>query len=105
MTLTRLVTPLAFATALSLVALPVEAQHRGGSRSGGGSASRGVAVARSVPVYSRGNNYYRPSYYRPSYYRPYYYGGYYRPYYYRPYYSFVPRISVGFGLTIGYPVA
>ena len=113
MTLTRLITPLAFVTALSLGALPAQAQHRGGggsshggSSGGGGShpssASHGVAVARSVPVYSHGSVY---SNGYNTYYRPAYYGSYYRPYYYRPYYSFVPHFSVGFGLTIGYPVA
>lgn len=114
MTLTRFVTPLAFVAALSLGVLPAQAQHRGGSgsRGGGGSrggsVSRGAAVSRSVPVYSRGvysrpynNTYYRPYY--NTYYRPYY-NTYYRSYY-RPYYSFVPRFSLGFGLTIGYPVA
>ena len=29
----------------------------------------------------------------------------YRPYYSRPYYSFRPRLSLGFGLWVGYPVA
>jgi hypothetical protein len=48
---------------------------------------------------------YRPDYrpnYRPNYYpsyRPYYGGG-----YYRPYYNFLPRVRLGFGLWIGYPV-
>lgn len=33
------------------------------------------------------------------------YGNGYRPYYYsRPYYSFRPRLSIGFGLWLGYPV-
>jgi hypothetical protein len=30
--------------------------------------------------------------------------GFYRPYYSRPYYSFRPRLSLGFGLWVGYPV-
>ena len=45
-------------------------------------------------------------------YRPYYsghlfgYGYGYRPYYYpRPYYVFRPRVSLGFGLWIGFPIA
>jgi hypothetical protein len=55
---------------------------------------------------------YRPDYrpnYRPDYrsqYQPYYrqpYRSDYRPYY-RPYYTFRPRVSLGFGLWIGYPV-
>jgi PEGA domain len=55
---------------------------------------------------------YRPNYrsdYRPNYrteYRPNYrplYRSDYRPYY-RPYYSFLPRVRLGFGLWIGYPV-
>ena len=114
MTLTRLITPLAFVTALSLGALPAQAQHRGGggsshgggSNGGGGShpssASHGVAVARTVPVYSHGSVY---SNGYNTYYRPAYYGSYYRPYCYHPYYSFVPHFSVAFGVTLGYPVA
>ena len=59
---------------------------------------------------------YRPNYrpgYRPDYrpaYRPSYQPNYrtlYRPdyrTYYRPYYTFLPRVSLGFGLWIGYPV-
>lgn len=102
MTLIRLVTPLAFVAALSLGALPAQAQHRGGGGSRGGSGSRGGAVSRSTPVY-RGTTAVRvaPRYVDSRYYyRPYYSGG-----FYRPYYSFRPRISLGFGLTIGYPVA
>jgi hypothetical protein len=94
--------PLAFVAALSLSSLPAQAQHRGGGGSRGGGASRGGAVSRSTPVY-RGTTTVRvaPRYVAsPYYYRPYYSSG-----YYRPYYSFRPRISLGFGLTIGYPVA
>jgi PEGA domain len=61
------------------------------------------------PVYRPDNrsNYrsdYRPNYrtqYQPNY-RPLYRSDY-RPYY-RPYYSFLPRVRLGFGLWIGYPV-
>jgi hypothetical protein len=58
--------------------------------------------------YGRGPGY-RPNY--PSYrYRPYHgptYRAWYRPEYYyaRPYYAFRPRVSIGFGIWIGHPVA
>ena len=53
---------------------------------------------------------YQPNYrvYRPDY-RPQYQPNYrtlYRPqYHYRPYYNFLPRVRLGFGLWIGYPVS
>jgi len=65
-------------------------------------------------AYSRGYDGYRGYQNRAPYYgysRPGYggprgmYGYGYRPYYYsRPYYSFRPRVSIGFGLWLGYPV-
>ena len=70
------------------------------------------AVQPQIGTVRPNNRAYRPDYrpdYRPNY-RPdyrYYHSNYYRPYYggyYRPYYSFVPRVRVGFGLWIGYPV-
>jgi hypothetical protein len=57
--------------------------------------------------YDRDNRAYRRSYgpsYRPSY-RPYYRPYYYRPHYFaRPYFAFRPRLTIGFGLWLGYPV-
>ena len=94
------------------------AVSRGGS-GGPGIASRGGSRARSSPVYrgggirggvvfargasrivgSRGIIVGRSGFYRP-------YRSFYRPYYsfYRPYYSFRPRLSLAFGLWVGYPV-
>jgi hypothetical protein len=77
---TRLLTPLAFAAALSFSVLPAHAQHRGGGGSRG--SVRGGSVVRVAPrgvIASRG--------------------------FYQPYYSFRPRISLGIGLWAGYPVA
>jgi hypothetical protein len=105
----RLVIPTAFLVALSVSASPALAQHRGNGGSRGSAAgrsypvaSRGVGPARVAPrvVVASRNFYYRPSYVRTGY-RPYYYS---RPFY-RPYYSFRPRISLGIGLWLGYPVA
>jgi hypothetical protein len=77
MTMTKVLTPVAFVAALSMAAAPAHAdQHRGGGR------YRGVARGRVVV---RG-------------------GGYYRAPFYRPYYSFRPRVSLGIGLWMGYPV-
>jgi hypothetical protein len=94
MTTTKVLTPVAFVASFALAASPALAKRRGdGGRSDGrsrGSASRG-APSRSYSGYRgdvRGG-------------RPYYA----RPYYSRPVYSFRPRINVGFGISMGYPVA
>jgi PEGA domain len=93
--------------ALSLMSDPALAQRRGGGRSpGGGGGSRAVprgpgggggsrAVPRSVPYRSGGSRVVVAAPYR----------SYSYPYYSRPYYAFRPRVSVGFGLYVGYPVA
>jgi len=81
MTITKTLTAVAFAATFALAAAPAHAQaHRGGA---GRSVGRGV-IRGGVVV--RGG------------------GGFYRPYYARPYYSFRPRVSLGFGLWVGYPV-
>jgi hypothetical protein len=107
--------------ALTLVVSPAFAAHGsgghgGGGRSGGGGGtrgaavrgggggggaraaapSRGVAVARVGPGVA-GSRVYGGYGYRSYGYG---YGG-----FYRPYYAFRPRLSLGFGLWAGYPVA
>jgi hypothetical protein len=109
MTITRVLTPVAFVALIALSAAPVDAGQRRGE--GGRSAGRsrgGAVVSRGgsrVVVQSRGYSGYR--------------GGVqlrggrafrgpirvFRPSFYRPYYSFRPRVSLGFGLWMGYPVA
>jgi hypothetical protein len=118
-TMTKVLTPVAFVALFALGAVPASAgQHRGGgghsagpsrgavSRSAGparsysGGYRGGVGVRGGVAV--RGGGVIRGgSFYRPSYSRPYFS----RPYFSRPYYSFRPRVSLGFGLWMGYPVA
>lgn len=85
MTITKVLTPVAVVALTGLLAAPVHA----GQYRGGGSRSRGAVVSRGgsrVIVGPRG------------------YYGYRRPVFYRPYYSFRPRVSLGFGLWMGYPV-
>lgn len=96
MTITKVLTPVAFVALLALTAAPAHAgQNRGGSSSRGGSrggqarsssgyrgAVRGGVVVRGGGGFVRG-----------------------RSSFYRPYYSFWPRVSIGFGLWAGYPVA
>jgi hypothetical protein len=75
----KIVGPVAL-VALSLVAAPADAQRRGPSRGGGSRAvsrSGGSRVVVAAPFGS----------------------------FSRPYYAFRPRVSVGFGLYVGYPVA
>jgi len=81
--------------ALLVAIAPAYAQHRGGGRARGGA----VVVGRAVP---RGEVRVAPRVYSP------------RVYasrvrvapirFYRPYYTFRPRLSLGFGLSLGYPV-
>jgi hypothetical protein len=98
MTITKVLTPVAFVALLALAAAPAHAQgRREGGRSSGRSysGSRG-AVRGGGGVVVRGGGAIRGrSFYRPSYARP---------YYSRPYYTFRPRVSLGFGLWLGYPV-
>jgi hypothetical protein len=86
-----------------------------GYGNGGGYGYRGDVGRRAyaVPRGGYGHGYgYRPYYSGYGYgysYRPYYsgygYGYGYRPYYYSsPYYEFRPRVSLGFGLWIGFPI-
>jgi hypothetical protein len=132
MKFTRIFTPAAAIVALALSGVPAQAQHRGGGggghasaapRGGGartGSARQGVAGGGSaVPrggagPYNRAGNgaySYRGYGYRGYGYRGYGYGGYgYRGYGFgytlaAPYYAFRPRVGLGFGLYLGYPVA
>jgi PEGA domain len=85
MTITKALTPVAFAALLSMAAAPAHADQRhGGGRYH--AAERGHVVVRGGGGYVRARS------------------SYYRPYYYRPYYSFRPRVSLGFGLWMGYPV-
>jgi hypothetical protein len=71
---------------------PAYAQHRGAGRARGGAASVGRAAPRGeVRVAPRG--YAGPRAVRVAPIR-----------FYRPYYTFRPRLSLGFGLRLGYPV-
>ena len=129
----KLVAAVTFAGALALLAAPASAQHRGGSGRSGGRAAppranvsvRGgfgprAAVAPRGSFSIRGGGFYSRGVYAPRVYAgSRYYGGFYggsRYYYggprfyapvrfYRPYYYFRPRLSLGFGLWIGDPVA
>lgn len=95
MTITKVLTPATFIALIALSAAPALAQRR---EDGG----RNVGRSRS---YS-GPRGYHPSYVRPYYVRPYYARPYYaRPHYAVPFYSFRPRINLGFGIWMGYPVA
>jgi hypothetical protein len=93
MTITKVLTPVAFVALLSLAAAPAQAQRREGGRSAGRSRA---AVGRSSSGY-RGSVVVRGGGVRGGYIRP-------RASYYRPYYSFRPRLSIGLGLWMGYPV-
>ena len=100
MTITKVLTPVAFVALIALSATPVHAgQYRGAGRSRGAVVSRGGSrvVQRGFYGYRgglqlRGGRAYRGPVrvFRPS--------------FYRPYYSFRPRVSLGFGLWMGYPV-
>jgi hypothetical protein len=93
--MTKVLTPVAFAALIALSAAPVHAGQQRGQSGRSAGRSRGAAVSHGgsrVVVQSHGYSGYRG---RPSYYRS----------YYRPYYSFRPRVSLGFGLWMGYPVA
>jgi hypothetical protein len=80
MTITKALTPVAFVALLSMTAAPAHAdQRRGGGRYRG--VERGRVVVRG------GGGFVRE-----------------RPRFYRPYYSFRPRVSLGYGLWMGYPV-
>jgi len=80
MTISKVLTPVAFVTVLSMAAAPAHAdQRRGGGRYRG--VERGRVVVRGGGGFIRA-----------------------RPPFYRPYYSFRPRVSIGFGLWMGYPV-
>jgi len=68
------------------------AQHRGGGRARGGAAVVGRAVPRGE-VHSAPRVYAAPRYVRAAPVR-----------FYQPYYSFRPRLSLGLGLWLGYPV-
>ena len=96
MTITKLLTPVALVALLTLSAAPADAEQRrgGGSRGTGRSYSGARGVVRGGVIRGgaiRG----RSSFYGPLYSRP---------YYSRPYYTFRPRMSLGFGLWLGYPV-
>ena len=115
MTITRVLAPVALMATFALAAAPADAgphhgggghsagssrgaavSRGGGSPSGGTTASRGAAQARSSPVYRDGVVVGRAS---P---RGVIVGS---PAFYRPYYAFRPRLSLGFGWWVGYPVA
>jgi hypothetical protein len=108
MTITKVLTPVAFVALIALSAAPVDAgQHRGESGRSAG-RSRGAAVSRGgsrAVVQARGYSGYRGGVelrggrvFRDDFVRV-------RPSFYRPYYSFRPRVSLGLGLWMGYPVA
>jgi len=100
MTITKVLTPVAFVALIALSAAPVHAgQYRGAGRSRGEGISRGGSrvVQRGYSGYRggvqlRGGRAYRGP------------ARVFRPSFYRPYYSFRPRVSLGFGLWMGYPV-
>jgi hypothetical protein len=114
MTITKLLASAITVTALTFVGTPAFAQHRGGGggartqssgrapsahvqSSGRAPSSGGAVIGRSSPVVvgrtaPRGGG---------SVYAPRYSVG---PSFYRPYYTFRPRLSLGFGLYVGYPV-
>jgi len=109
----KLLTPIALVATIALAATPAQAgQHRGGGghggggsrsagpsgvyRSGPGGGPRVVPRARIYPSY-RGHIYGGPRVVGPR-------GYVVVPRFYRPYYSFRPRLSLGFGLWLGYPV-
>ena len=77
--------------ALTLLPAPAHAQRRGGGRSPGGGGGSRPAVSRAVPSRSVGSRAVVGAPYGRS--------------FSRPYYAFRPRVSVGFGLYVGYPVA
>jgi hypothetical protein len=104
MTITKVLTPVAFVALIALSAAPAHAgQHRGdGGRSAGRSRGGAVRGGSRVVVQSRGYSGYRGGV-RGFDVRG---GGFVRgrSSFYRPYYSFRPRVSLGFGLWVGYPV-
>ncbi len=87
------------ATLVLLVGIaPAYAQHRGGGRARGGAVVVGQAAPRGEGrvgprVYSAPHVYAAPRAVRVAPLR-----------FYRPYYTFRPRVSIGFGLSLGYPV-
>jgi len=102
MTIKQVLKPFAFVAALALTAAPALAgQHRGeGRRSSGRSEGRsysgsryrgggGVAIRGGGSL--RGGSSFNRAFYA-------------RSHFSRPYYSFRPRVSLGLGLWIGYPV-
>jgi hypothetical protein len=80
MTITKVLTPVAFVPLLSMSAVPAHADQRRGD-------GRYRGVERSRVVVRGGGGFIRA-----------------RSSFYRPYYSFRPRVSLGFGLSMGYPV-
>lgn len=99
MTITKVLTPAAFVALIALSASPALAQRRDGGRDGRSRSYSGPRVEVRVGPSLRGYGY-RPSYVRPYYGRPYY-----GSRYSRPFYSFRPRVNLGFGIWMGYPVA
>ena len=107
MTITRVLTPVAFVALIALSAAPVHAGQRRGESGRSAGRSRGAVVSRGGPrvvVQSRGYSGYRGGVRgRYDVVRG---GGFVRGRsFYRPYYSFRPRVSLGFGLWMGYPVS
>jgi hypothetical protein len=104
----KFLTPAAAVVALALSAVPAHAQHRGG---GGGGGARAAAVPRSgssaggavrsgttgvaVPRGTVGSPYYGARFYGNGF-------GYALG---APYYAFRPRVGIGLGLYLGYPIA
>ena len=104
----KFLTPAAAVVALALSAVPAHAQHRGG---GGGGGARASAAPRSgtsaggavrsgtagvaVPRGTVGSPYYGGRFYGNGF-------GYALG---APYYAFRPRVGIGFGLYLGYPIA
>jgi hypothetical protein len=125
----RLIVPVALMLAFTAASASAAQRARGGERRVPGAGARSQAPSRgagrvAVPrsygpraetrgrtgvsprVYAAPRVYVAPRASRPVYrgYNTYAYRSYPRYYYSRPYYSFRPRVSIGFGLWVGYPV-
>jgi hypothetical protein len=117
MTPTRILTSITFVAAFAIAVPAYAGQRHGGGASRSAGHSRGAVASRGGVVVSRGaHSYpvYRGGAYRGGavvhgnvYVAPRIVGsrGYGHVAFYRPYYAFRPRLSLGFGLWAGYPVA
>src|SRR5262245_55542356 len=93
MNLSRILTPAVVLVAIAAAAPPASAQHRGHGGGGGGSVGHAVPRASVGPRGVGGPHVVGSRVIGVAPYR-----------FYRPYYVFRPRVSLGFGLFVGYPV-